>query len=77
MMEKKLKPSAEDVLTYLKDFGSITCREAIEYLGTTELRSRISELRSVGVPITFKWESGKNSYGKAVKYKRYRLEDRT
>ena len=70
-----LKPSTASVLGYLMLNGSITGREAIDELGTTEVRSRISELRKAGYIITDAYEEGWNKYGDPVRYKRYRLEE--
>lgn len=69
-----LKPSAQSVLAYMIDFGSITVRQAVDDLGTTELRSRISEIRRAGYAVSSDYEDGKNRFGEPVRYKRYRLE---
>lgn len=60
------------VLQYLRDFGSISQKEAMEDLGVMRLASRISDLRKTAI-ITSKWESAKNRYGETVTYKRYFL----
>jgi len=74
-MEKKLKPTAEKVLAYMINHGSITGTEAILRLHMTELRSRISELKNAGFPIEYKWEPHKNEDGTSGRHKRYFLED--
>lgn len=71
-----LKPSAQSVLAYMIDFGSITVKQAVDDLGTTELRSRISEIKRAGYEVISDYEDGKNRFGETVRYKRYRLEDR-
>ena len=75
MDELKIKPNARDLLELLT-MGGTTVREAQEALGMTEVRSRISELIKVGVPIQKKWEPGFNKFGKPVHYVRYYLEER-
>ena len=60
------------VLQYMRDFGSISQKEAMEDLGVMRLASRISDLRKKAI-ITSKWESAKNRYGETVTYKRYFL----
>lgn len=60
------------VLQYMRDFGSISQKEAMEDLGVMRLASRISDLRKTTI-ITSKWESAKNRYGETVSYKRYFL----
>ena len=74
MMAKDLKPSAQGVLAYIINNGSITGQDAIQHLHTTELRSRISEIRRAGFPIVSEYETAKRADGEAVRYKRYRLE---
>ena len=56
----------------MRDFGSISQKEAMEDLGVMRLASRISDLRKNAI-ITSKWESAKNRYGETVTYKRYFL----
>ena len=75
MMPTDLKPSAQRVLAYMINNGSITGTDAIMRLHTTELRSRISELKKVGYPISYKWEPHKNEDGTCGRHKRYFLED--
>lgn len=74
-MGKKLKPTAQRVLAYMINHGSITVREGQIHLHTTEVRSRISELKKVGYPITEKWESAMLEDGTMFRFKRYYLED--
>jgi hypothetical protein len=72
-MQKKLKPTAEKVLAYMILHGSITVREGQLHLHTTEVRSRVSELKKAGFPITEKWESATMEDGTVYRYKRYSL----
>ena len=62
----------EKVSKYMDDFGSISTMEAFTELGITRLASRIHDLTRMGTPIIKQMESGKNRYGEAVHYMRYR-----
>lgn len=73
MMPTDLKPSAQRVLQYMMDYGSITGHQAITDLGMTEVRSRISELMRAGFPIRKEWETSKNKFGESVTFVRYSL----
>ncbi len=75
MMATDLKPSAQRVLAYMINNGSITVREGQIHLRTTEVRSRVSELKKAGFPITEKWEIHKNEDGSTGRHKRFYLED--
>lgn len=53
------------VLTYLREHGSLTVREAVTELNVMSAPKRIEELRKEGYPITLEWvqtESG-SRYG--------------
>lgn len=73
-MKGKLKPTAQKVLAYMMWNGSITGREAQEEIGTTELRSRISEIKRAGYNVKSCFIEGTNKYGEPVRYKKYWLE---
>lgn len=73
MMPTDLKPSAQRVLQYMIDFGSITGHQAIADLGMTELRSRISEIMRAGFPIKKEWQNSTNKFGERISYVRYSL----
>lgn len=64
----------ERVLKFLKDFGSISRREAFIDLGIVELSSRIGELEAMGYEFDRQNESSKNRYGETVCYTRYSLK---
>lgn len=64
---------AEEILKYMRDFGSITQMDAIRDLGCTRLSARISDLKRRGYVIRTATETGKNRYGKETSYARYRL----
>lgn len=74
MMPTDLKPSAQRVLAYMTEHGSITGQQAIAELGMTELRSRISELSRAGFQIRKEWQNSKNKFGETVSFVRYSLE---
>ena len=61
---------AELILDYIADFGSITPMEAFP-LGITKLATRISEMRAKGMEFKIEQVTGKNRYGKSVRYARY------
>lgn len=65
----------ERIIRHLTDYGSITSKEAITEYGIMRLASRISDLRKLGYPIVGETETGKNRYGEATRYSRYRLEN--
>ena len=73
MMATDLKPSAQKVLAYMINNGSITGQQAIAELHMTELRSRISEIQRAGFPVKKEWESFKNKFGETVRFVRYSL----
>lgn len=52
----------------------ITVREAVEVLGTTELRKIMCRIRDKGYNVTSIWEVGENKFGEQTKYKRYFVE---
>lgn len=70
-----LKPSAQSVLAYMIDYGSITVRQAVDDLGTTELRSRISEIKRAGYAVSSDYEVGKNKFGDPARFKRYWIKE--
>lgn len=74
MLPTDLKPSAQRVLAYMSEHGSITGQQAINDLGMTELRSRISEIMRAGFPIRKEWQNSKNKFGETVSFVRYSLE---
>ena len=66
----------EQVLQYIKDFGSINPAQAFLDLGCYRLGARIYDLRHKHrYSIRKTTVSAKNRYGKAVSYAEYRLED--
>ncbi len=72
-IKKKLNQK-EQILKYIKDFGSITSYQAYIDLGVTQLATRIKELKEQGYNFKTEWISKKNRYGKNVAFKKYKLE---
>ena len=66
---------AELILDYIADFGSITPMQAFSDLGITKLATRISEMRKKGMEFKIEQVTGKNRYGKSVRYARYSLPE--
>ena len=74
MAKVKHIPKQNDrIIDYMERFGSITQIEALRDLGVLRLASRISDLRSLGVPIESEMVEVKNRYGEKCHVKRYRL----
>lgn len=61
------------ILDYIKQFGSITSKDAYVDLGITQLGARIDGLERDGYSFVKKWEKGKNRFDEEVTYKRYYL----
>lgn len=62
------------ILRHLEDYGSITSLEAMAEYGIMRLASRITDLKDKGYPITKETVTGKNRYGEATHFAKYRLE---
>lgn len=63
----------EQVLEYMKDFGSITPLEAMQDIGCMRLAARIADLREQGHPIGRRMKTSKNRYGRDVTFAEYYL----
>lgn len=61
------------ILKYMIEHKGITVSECRDFLGTTELRRRICDLKDKGWEITDSWEDGFNRVGHPTRYKRYFL----
>lgn len=57
------------ILDYIKQFGSITSKDAYVDLGITQLGARIDGLERDGYSFVKKWEKGKNRFNEEVTYK--------
>lgn len=65
---------ADRVLDYMREHGSITGKEAYDYLGIERLSARIWELRHERKITVFDvMETSKNRFGDRSDYKRYFL----
>ena len=62
-----------DVLTHLKEHGSITSMEAITQYGCTRLSASIYKLRKKGYVIKNVLETGKTRHGRRTTWARYVL----
>ena len=65
----------ERIEKYMKDFGSISTKEAMNDLGVMRLASRISDMKKNGLRIIKETENGLNRYGEVTHYARYRMEE--
>lgn len=65
----------ERIIDYMRRFGSITQFEALQDLGVMRLASRISDMRSRGIPIESNIEVVTNRFGEKGYIKRYRLKE--
>lgn len=61
----------ERIIKYMRENGSITCKECEKNIGTTELRRRIRDIKDQGYDIGDAWEDGENRVGVKTRYKRY------
>lgn len=65
----------ERILRHLRDYGSITQKEAYAEYGIARLASRINDLKKKGFIITSETVTGKNRYGEDTHFSLYRLEE--
>lgn len=66
----------ERILSYIKEFGSITPMEAFRDLGITKLSTRVSDMsRNHGIEFEKTYTKGKNRFGEPIYYMRYSLRD--
>ena len=70
-MKKRKLTQTEQVLEYIREFGSITQLDALRDLGVMRLASRISDLKKNGYMIESKPEAVLNRYGEKCYIKRY------
>lgn len=63
------------IINYIREFGSITSKDAYNDLGITQLATRIKELKELGYEFRTEWESSKNRFKEPVSFKRYYLAD--
>jgi len=65
----------ERTLDYMRQFGSITSKEAFDDLGNTRLSATIYNLRQEGYDIFSTKETSKNRFGEKTTYDRYYLRE--
>ena len=63
------------VLDYIREFGSITQLEALQYLGVMRLASRMSDLKRLGYDVEGRIEAVNNRYGEKCHIKRYTVRE--
>lgn len=63
----------ERIIDYMEQFGSITQFEALRDLGVMRLASRVSDMRSKGIPIASRIVEVENRFGEKCRIKRYFL----
>lgn len=59
------------IVAYMKKNRFITVRECQKYIGTTELRKMICELKDKGYTIGDVWAEENDRYGNTARFKRY------
>lgn len=65
----------EQILTYIRTFGSISPMEAFADLGITKLATRVSEMRKEGISFIKEPITTKNRFGRSAIFMRYKLDD--
>ena len=65
----------EMIAMHLKEYGSITAREAYNNYGIMRLSARIHDLRATGMNIDTTEETKPNRYGVKTRYARYSLHE--
>lgn len=63
----------DTIISFIRQFGSISSWEAYTELGITQLGARIDQLQKDGYVFKTEWETKKNRYGENVQFKRYYL----
>lgn len=75
MQMAKQVTQRDRVLSYLRDFGSITSWQAYEDLGIMQLGTRIFELKKQGYKFTKEKVTKTNRYGNKCRFDKYMLEE--
>ena len=65
----------EMVLSYMKQFKSITPLDAMQSLGCMRLSARIKDLRDAGHPIGRRWRTCTNRFGNTVRFAEYFIRE--
>ena len=71
--ERTKKTQCEKIIRYIKDFGSITNRDASFDLGILNFGARMTDLRKKGYQFNVTQETSKNRYEELCTYNRYTL----
>lgn len=72
-MTQQLDKQCALIRAHLESGKAISQREAIEQYGCYRLGARIFDLRAAGMDIITETGTGRNRYGKPVKFAVYRL----
>ena len=67
----------EQVLMYIKQFGSITSLQAFKDLGCTRLSARIADLKEAGYEFECTRKTSRNRFGEKVSFTEYKLKGKT
>ena len=71
-----MKPTqCQQILEYMKKYGSITPLEALNDIGCMRLASRINDLRAQGYAIGARMKTGKKRDGGKTTFAEYYLEE--
>lgn len=62
-----------EVITFIKEHGSITTKQAMDFLGVYRLASRISEIKKVGIPVEKEMVTVLNRHGEPCRVARYTI----
>lgn len=65
----------ERVINYMREFGSITTKEAFDDLGCTRLSEYIRQAR-LKLNVRDEWIQGTNRWNEKVQYKKYWIEEK-
>ena len=65
----------QQILDYMKRFGSINPLEALKDIGCFRLASRIADLKDQGYNIGRRMKTSKNRYGEDVCFAEYYLKE--
>lgn len=66
----------ERIKQHIEKYGSITSREAFLLYGCTRLSARMYDLKCDGFRFTTEFEKGKNKYGEAVSWVKYKKSEK-
>ena len=71
----KAPTQAEQIVNYIRKYGSITRLDAARDLFIFELSARIIDLQKRGFVFSKKWENHKNRLGQTKTFVRYFIEE--